>query len=153
MAQFIFHLEVVLRHRKNIERDRQRALAELQAMMSPLRDQLDALDISVRKSVEDIRQHRLTGVLDLAFLAAHRRFLNSCQKQAIELAQQIAKLQLRIDAARRALAEAARDRKIIEKLREKQYERWRQRQSAAELAMLDEVGMQIGFANLAGGES
>ncbi|HWB53890.1 MAG TPA: flagellar export protein FliJ [Tepidisphaeraceae bacterium] len=155
MAQFIFHLEAVLRHRKNIERDKQRAVAELQAMMADLRNRLDALDTSVRQSVEDIRQHRLTGVLDMSFLAAHRRFLNSCQKQAIDLAQQIAKLQLRIDAARRALAEAARDRKIIEKLKEKQYERWRQRQSAAELALLDEVGMQIGFANLtagAGGE-
>jgi flagellar protein FliJ len=147
MAQFTFHLEAVLRHRKNIERERQRALAEAQVVLSPVRAQLDALDLSVRQSVEEIRKHRLTGVLDLNFLAAHRRFLNSSQKQAIELAQQLAKMQIRIDVTRRELAAAARDRKIIEKLKEKQFERWRTRQSAAELSMLDEAAMQMGFAN------
>lgn len=148
MAQFVFHLEAVLRHRKNTERDRQRALAEVQALMTPLQNRLDELDTTVRQSVADIRQHRLTGVLDMAFLAAHRRFLNASQKQAIEIAQQMAKLQLKIDAARRDLAAAARDRKIIEKLKEKQYERWKQRQNAAELSMLDEVAMQMSQVEL-----
>lgn len=146
MAQFVFHLESVLRHRKNIEREKQRALAEVQAQLVPLRAQLDALDNAVRKSVEDIRQHRLTGVLDLNFLAAHRRFLNSSHKQAIELAQAIAKIQIRVDLARRDLATAAMERKIIEKLKEKQFERWRTKQSAAELSMLDEVAMQMRVA-------
>ena len=124
MPQFIFPLEAVLRHRKNTERERQRALAEAQALVMPLRNQLDVLDLAVRKSVEDIRTHRLTGVLDMNFLAAHRRFLNSSQKQAIELAQQIARMQIKVDVARRELATAARERKIIEKLKEKQFERW-----------------------------
>jgi flagellar FliJ protein len=146
MPQFLFHLETVLRHRKNIERERQRTLAEAQALIAPLRGELDALDISVRKSVEEVRQHRLTGVLDLNFLAAHRRFLNSSQKQAIELARKIAQMQIRVDVARRGLAAAARERKIMEKLKEKQFERWRSRQSASELAMLDEVAMQMRFA-------
>jgi flagellar FliJ protein len=147
MPQFAFHLEAVLRHRKNIERERQRSLAEAQALVAPLRGELDALDISVRQSVEEVRKHRLTGVLDLNFLAAHRRFLNSSQKQAMELAQKIAKMQIRVDVARRELAAAARERKIMEKLREKQFERWRSRQSASELAMLDEVAMQMRFAS------
>jgi flagellar protein FliJ len=146
MAKFIFHLESVLRHRKNIERERQRSLAEAQALVTPLRAELDALDISVRQSIEEVRKHRLTGVLDMNFLAAHRRFLNSSQKQAMELAQKIAKMQIRVDVARRELAAAARERKIMEKLRENQFERWRSRQSAAELAMLDEVAMQMRFA-------
>ncbi|HEY1685849.1 MAG TPA: flagellar export protein FliJ [Tepidisphaeraceae bacterium] len=146
MAQFVFGLETVLKHRKNIEREKQRALAEAQAKVTPLRERLDALDMSVRQSVEDIKKNRLTGVLDLNFLAGHRRFLNSSHKQAIELAQQIARMQIKVDLARRDLAAAARDRKIIEKLKEKQLERWRTKQSAAELSMLDEVAMQMNFA-------
>lgn len=147
MANFVFHLDPVLRHRRNVERQRQVALAEAQAQMAPLQATLDALDQAVRQSVEDLRKNRLTGTLDMTFLAAHRRFLNSSHKNAIEIAQQMAQVKLRVDAARRELADAARQRKIVEKLREKQYQRWMDERSRSELAMLDEVGMQIAYGN------
>ena len=148
MARFIFKLDPVLEHRQNVERQRQRAVAEIQATMTVYQTELDALDKSAQESVEDVRRHRLTGVLDMSFLAAHRRFLNSTHKRALEIAQQMAKIQLRLDAARRELAEAAKQRKIIEKLKERQFDRWRSDQNRRELASTDEVGMQIAFANL-----
>jgi flagellar export protein FliJ len=48
-----------------------------------------------------------------------------------------------LDDARRALAEAAKQRKIIEKLRERQFERWREDQARRETAWLDEAGTQL----------
>jgi flagellar export protein FliJ len=53
-----------------------------------------------------------------------------------------------VDEARAQLAEAAKQRKIIEKLREQQFERWKADQAKRELAQLDEIGMQLAYQNL-----
>jgi flagellar export protein FliJ len=145
MAQFIFHLEGVLRHRKNIEHEKQRELAVVQAKMTALELQLRALDAEVKSSNDDVRQNQLTGRLDLSFLAAHRRYLASTQRRAIELAQQMAVVQRQLDLARQAVASAARDRKVLEKLRENQHAVWRDELKRKELAEQDEAAMQMSY--------
>ena len=55
----------------------------------------------------------------------------------------------RVLAAQTGLAEAAKQRKIMEKLRERQQERWQAEQSRKELALSDEVAMQMTFQNIA----
>jgi flagellar export protein FliJ len=84
----------------------------------------------------------------MQFLAAHRRFLVGMQRQAVGIAQKMALVQRAVDDARAALAEAARQRKVIEKLREKQLQRWRADIERRELAQLDEIGMQLAYQNL-----
>jgi flagellar export protein FliJ len=70
------------------------------------------------------------------------------QRQAIAIAQKIATAQQQVDEARKAVAEAAMQRKIIEKLREKHFERWRAEIARKELAEQDEIGMQMAYRNL-----
>lgn len=145
MAQFSFSLEGVLRHRRNIEHGKQRDVAIVQAKMTALEMQLHSLDAEVKTSNDSVRQNHLTGVLDLSFLAAHRRYLASTQKRAIEIAQQMAVVQRQLDAARKILADAARERKVLEKLREKQEEVWRAELRRKEAAEQDEVAMQMSY--------
>jgi flagellar FliJ protein len=149
MSKFVFKLEVVLRQRKRQEQDAQRELAQRHARLVEHQRALLRLDESVRAATEDVRQNRLIGQLDLNFLAAHRRFLVAMQRQGMSIVQQIALAQKQVDEARAVLADAARKRKTIEKLREKQFERWKSEQDRKERAELDEIGMQIGYANLA----
>jgi flagellar FliJ protein len=56
----------------------------------------------------------------------------------------MARQQRKVDEAQRLLAEAAKERKILEKLKERHLERWRADQSRRELADADEVGAQWG---------
>ena len=42
-------------------------------------------------------------------------------------------------------------RKVMEKLRERQYQRWRAELSRRELAEMDEIGMQLAYQNLSQG--
>src|SRR5258706_8663139 len=151
MARFKFQLEGVLEHRKNIEQEKQRALATAQVQMQRLKDELVELDRVARGAVGDLRENRLVGRLDMSFLAAHRRFTGSVQRKAIAIAQKMALVQRQIDEARAALAEAAKQRKIIEKLRERQHERWQSQQHRQEADELDDIGMQLAFRQL--GES
>jgi flagellar export protein FliJ len=145
MAHFIFKLDGVLRHRKNIEHERQRELAVVRTRMTLLEQQLAALDAEVKASNDGVREKHLTGPLDLTFLAAHRRYLAATHRRALELAQKMAGVQRQVDAARQALAEAARDRKVLEKLRENQQEIWRQSLKQREMAEQDEITMQMSY--------
>jgi flagellar FliJ protein len=143
MAQFDFPLEGVLRHRKHVEQERQRDLARFQQQMRAAQDELRELDQTMQASLSDVRQNRLVGKLDLGFLAAYRRYIAAVQRKGMVMAQKMALIQRDVDKAQKALAEAAKDRKIIEKLREKQHERWKLEQSRKEAAELDEVSMRL----------
>ncbi len=143
MARFIFKLQAVARQRELIEQQKQRALGGLRMQMGALEARLRALDGQMRAVNEDLRTNHLRGPLDVSYLAAHRRYVLATQRQGIALAQQMGALQRQIEQAQAELAEAAKNRKAIEKLREKQFERWKAEQDRKEMADLDEVGQQM----------
>jgi flagellar FliJ protein len=148
MAKFVFQLEGVLRHRTNVEHQRKRELAVIQSGMTALENELRALDASVRASEDDLRKNRLIGKIDLAFLAAYRRYAFAMQRKAVGIAEKMATVQIHVDRAKRNLAEAAKQRKILEKLREKLFARWREALERKDVAEMDEIAMQLGHNQL-----
>jgi flagellar FliJ protein len=154
MPKFVFPLQAVLRHREHVERERQRELALGQAEMSRLRDELKALNDSLQASSVEMKDHHLTGSLDVNYLAAHRRYTVAMQRRGLALVRDMARQQKKVDEAQRLLAEAAKERKTIEKLRERQHERWAADVARREAAQLDEVGMQMTYRqHLAGADN
>src|SRR5262245_35531815 len=153
MAKFVFKLEGVLRQRKHAEREKQRELALKHRQLVDLQGHLQRLQQTVDLANSDVRVNRLTGRLDMGFLAAHRRFLTGRQRQAMGVVQKIALADRAADEARAELAEAEKQRKVIEKLRERQFARWKAEQSKRELAELDEIGMQLAYQDLTMGDS
>jgi flagellar export protein FliJ len=73
----------------------------------------------------------------------------------MEVVQAMAKQQLKVEEAQQHLAEAAKQRKIIEKLRERAQERWRAEQAHKEALAADEVVTQLSYRKMvaAAGES
>src|SRR3978361_809821 len=124
MAKFDFQLEGVLRHRHRIEHQRQRDYAIAQAERTKAHDALKALDERVQQAAKDLRDNHLIGQIDLSFLAAHRRFMQAMQRQGLALMQKYQDGQKKFEVAQAPLAEAAKQRKILEKLRERQQSRW-----------------------------
>lgn len=151
MARFRFNLEGVLKRRKHIEQEQQRRMADLLRQMESLRDQVKEIEQSINGNTEDLRTSRLTGKLDLSYLAAHRRFVAGMRAKAMALVQKMARLQGQIEQARAELAQAAVQYKIMEKLKEKQFARWQEQISQKELAALDEVAMQMSYVRIAQG--
>jgi flagellar protein FliJ len=145
MAKFVFQLEGILRQRKNAEQQKQREMAAIAAIVAAYEAELRKVDAEVRASEQDLRDNRLLGKLDLPFLAAHRRFSFAMQRKAVNIAQQMATVRKQLDEARRILVDAAKARKVIEKLRENQFTNWRQDMARRETAQLDEVAMQMAF--------
>jgi flagellar FliJ protein len=145
MPRFVFTLESVLRHRTFAEQERLRDLAVAQSEMTRLQAELKALNDSMRDSAREMKANHLTGTLDVNYLAAHRRYTVATQRQGLLLAQEMARQQRKVDDAQRLLAEAAKERKVIEKLKERQFERWKQDAARKELAETDEAGGQWGY--------
>ena len=150
MAQFDFSLDGVLRHRMHLEEQCQRDLAALQQQMRLAQDELRGLDQAMQASLNDVRHNRLVGKLDMGFLAAYRRYVASVQRKGTVMAQKMALIQRDVDAAQKKLAEAAKQRKIMEKLRDKQKERWKQQLDRKEAADLDEVSMKLAAREFGG---
>ena len=143
MAKFDFKLEGVLRHRKNVEHERQRELAVAQGQLQQLEDQLRELDREVQAASGELRENRLVGRLDLNYLAAHRRFVGAMQKKGMGLVQRMSIIRKQVEEARKLLAQAAIQRKAVEKLREKQRQRWQEDQNRRQAEEMDEIGMQL----------
>jgi flagellar protein FliJ len=145
MPRFVFQLDGLLRQRKNVEQEKQRQLALRQAHLTELQNELRRVNEQVQVTNDDVRRNHLTGRLDLGFLAAHRRFMISMQREALNVVQKLALSQRQVEEAQKELAQAAKARKSIEKLREKHRERWMQRLSRRELSEQDELGMQLSY--------
>jgi flagellar FliJ protein len=156
MAQFKFKLDAVLRHRHAVEKEKQRDYALALARQKALEDELKALNDTMQSTNDDVRQNHLVGRLDVSFITAHRRFLLGMRRRAMDLVNAIGKAQREAEAARVVMAEAAKQRMVLEKLRERQEQRWKDEAARKEMMALDEVAMQIAFgqgAAAAAGES
>lgn len=146
MSKFVFSLEAVLRQRSHVEKEKQRELALIQRQMTQLQTELRGLNETVQTASTDIRDNRLIGKLDMAFLAAHRRFMAATQRKGNELVQRMALVQKQVDEAQQALAEAAKHRKAMEKLKEKQHDRWKADLAHKEFLAADEMNTQMSYA-------
>lgn len=144
MAQFKFSLQTVLRQRELVEQDRQRALATVLRIYTEMEQQLQQMDQTVQAATQDLRDKHLIGPISVEYLAAHRRFTLAMQRRALEHAGRMAEVKKKVDIARAALIEAAKQRKAMEKLRERRQEDWSEDQNRRESAANDEVAQQIG---------
>jgi flagellar protein FliJ len=147
MAGFLFHLEGLLRHRKNQERQRQRELTGIASQLAFLQEEMGSLNGTLAETLDDLRNNRLIGKLDVQFLIAHRRYILSVQRKSASLAQKMTLMQKQVDGARANLTEAARQRKMIEKLREKQLLAWQTQQNHHEFLEADDIGTRLAFAD------
>jgi flagellar FliJ protein len=147
MARFVFELESLLRFRKQQERQRQRDVAVIAGEMTRLEAELRTLTQTAQTATVDLRTNHLLGKIDVAFLAAHRRYVLSVQRKSMSIAQKMTVVQKQLDEARGKLVQAARDRKILEKLREKRFASWLTEQNRREFIEADDLGTRLAFAD------
>jgi len=145
VPRFTFKLEGVLEQRKNAERQRQRDVAAAQQMLLKLQAELDALAAVSRSSAMELRSGRLSA----AALAAHQRFILSMRHKSKALRQQQGVAERELHDAQAALTEAAKQRKVMEKLREREHVKWAEMQRRRDAQEADDVARQIQLAERA----
>jgi len=139
VARFKFELEAVLEHRKRLEQERQKAVAELES-------QRVGLEGIIRRCQEGLvhEKEEMKALLKGADMrgvrfqiAAAGRLTASAQRAVLELAG----LHKRLEAARVLLLDAARRRKAVELLKERRFEEWMRHQNKLEAEAMDELAV------------
>lgn len=141
MKKFRFSLQSVLDVKRQIEEQRQRELAEAQARRDRSLLQLGAFENELRQTLQAHSGQRL-GRIDLnleAWHLARHKGLN----QSIALQTALLDLQTQqLDAARESAVQAARDRRVLEKLEETQRAEWQLKLNLEEQGFMDEMAQR-----------
>ncbi len=138
--RFQFRLETVLRVRrqredaaKRVVADRLRQIAEVKSEMRAMQDQIDS-------ELSAFRASHASGELDMRQVARHRYWLVQLDQGVMTNTSRLRDLERALAQERQELGEARKQVRILEKLEERQRERYMKALERAEAAENDEIG-------------
>lgn len=124
MKAFTFRLEGLLRVRK-VEEDRQVAtLRQQQKQTLDLEARLESIQVAQRTSQEKLRAVA-KGTLDMNEVLMLRRHLNQLAKEKMTVRADVRQRREAVRVAQRAVVAAVRNRQVVERLKQRQYEEYR----------------------------
>lgn len=136
-----FKLQTVLKYRKTLEDQAQQRLAELQSLQARLQQQQTEIDSRFAAFTAQLQQKQQQG-LSVLELRLYEEQFGHLRQQSDQLQRQLAELDAQLDQRRQELLVAARERKAIEKLKEKQLAEYLRRLDREERALLDEISLR-----------
>lgn len=147
-AKFKFSLEPLLDVRKEVEKEKQRKVGKIQQEENELLNKIRGMEQTIRDQTRFLATQKLTGMLDLTYITQGKVYVGNLNFRIIQTMQQAAVVRQRLNQAKAELLEAARARKVIEKLKEKQLKRWQEEQARKEAAFMDEIGTQLALRRM-----
>lgn len=137
-----FKLQVVLEHRQRLEDQARQALAtaiqhELQA-----RKDYDSHVAELAELTQEYEQRQLQGMHAHEFVLYENQ-LHYKRQALTSLEAKIAAAQKQVELCRKALGDAGREKKLLEKLKEKKELEQKQEMQRREMAQLDEVAIMF----------
>jgi flagellar FliJ protein len=141
--KFSFTLQPVLDHRKRIEDQKQQTMATRQRAWDEARRELDRLNDEFRTNSRDLRErHRELEVEELRLRYAHLQFLDRSIDAQIKA---VAERQVALDRARKDLIAASKNRKVVDKLKERKHVAY-----TVEELRLEQIELDDGNARMEG---
>ncbi len=120
---YTFRLESVLNYRRNLEEVAQQQLAREQVVLDGYREELVRLEAELVRFVEELEQRKQKAMVaplySLYMQAIDRKERDIARQQQVIAAQINA-----VEQARQALVERVKDRKVMEKARERDQEKY-----------------------------
>ena len=141
MATFNFRFQSVLEHRRRIEDECQRELAQHLRTHMILEGQLQRMERQVRQSKHELAD-ALVGRVDVQRVSDFARYSGHSAERARQLADRISQAKRQIDQARAKLLDATRQRKAMELLRSRHEQAWRKELRRREAMQMDELATQ-----------
>jgi len=136
-----FKLQTVLNYRQSLEDQAQQILAASLQRQSDLKAQIQGQRKKLQRQDRELKIRQIEGLtvaemnLYESQIQHHRRLIEDIQNQLQRLDQQI-------DFERKELLHAARERQVMEKLKDKQEAEYQQELSRKERSMLDEISLR-----------
>jgi flagellar FliJ protein len=141
MKMFKFHLQPVLNHRQFIEDALQKAYVHLKTRLSRAQDLLSRWELKKHDLSEELKQKQRQGTNSSALLL----YINYLNQLSADIKQQqikIRHLEEQTGQKREELLDAMKNRKALEKLKEKKATEHKDLLNKKEQAFLDEIGVR-----------
>lgn len=137
MGKFKFALQPVLGHRERIEDEKQQVLAERQRELRAAEDELARLDAEFKRYSTVLRNdHANLSSNELRWHYAHLEYLDRCMTMQHSI---IFQRRAAVERARQDLITASKDRKVIEKLKDRRFEEHQAMEAVLEQKELDDT--------------
>lgn len=139
MKKFEFELETVLKIKCRIEEQRKIELHQAQTERSEAERRLNQRQNEV-SDMSRRYQKFMTGRFDPALATYYHYYLTWLNQMLDQDRQYLEFCDSMLEKARYQLSEAAKERKILDKLKEKAYQEYKARELYEEIKFLDELG-------------
>lgn len=137
--RFRFRFATMLKIRRQREDEQKRIVAERLRQIGQTRDHRDVLLRQIREEADAIRQSQACGSIDIQQVMRHRHWLGHLHRGVLEAESRLRFLEARLAQERAVLAEAVKQRKILEKLRDRQWQRHARAEGVREMKEGDEL--------------
>lgn len=142
-GRFRFRLEVVQRLRQVARDQQRRALAEAIAAVQTSENHVDDLNRSLRDSLMHASTQQQGESLDLSALRAEQRHRAWLHEQLHLAGERVVQSHAELQRQRELLAEATKNLRVIEKLRERRWRRHLEEVQREEQAADDEAAASV----------
>lgn len=149
MRAFRFPLEPVLSYRRQVEEARKRDFAQAHRAVIEHQQALQRLYAEESTAQADLRTMAATQ-LNIQDVLAQRRYLTAIARRITQGREQLQKRMQEQTLARAAYLQASRDRRVLERLRERRWEEYRVLVRRDEQKEMDEVAGRVRRLQLAG---
>lgn len=137
--RFTFRFETMLKIRRQREDQHKRIVAERMRQIKAGREQIAGFERQIADEVNAVRAGREPGTIDIQQAIRHRHWLGHLHKGVLEAEAKLRVLEARLAQERAVLAEAVKQRRILEKLKERQHQRHVAAEEKREMLQLDEL--------------
>jgi flagellar export protein FliJ len=148
--RFVFRLAAVERHRRRIEDDCRRRVAEALRRIAREESELRSIEEELRGELAGARAGRLLPTLDVMLARRQRGYIAWLERRRLEGEDRLRALQAQLKVEQETLLRATRDVKVMQKLRQRQHSRWADMERRAERVEEDEIGRQAFLSHGAG---
>ena len=136
-----FKLQSVLNYRQSLEAQVQQVLTASLQLQRELEIQQQQQRQSLQQHDSELRQRQQEG-LTAAEIDLFELQIQHCRRLIVDLQERLDQLDRQIVAEREDLLHAARERQVMEKLKDKQEAKYHQELSRRERVILDEISLR-----------
>jgi flagellar FliJ protein len=139
MKRFKFKLRTVLKVKTRVEEERQRQLQSAESVRQAARQQLQQCQGELTGVMQEY-QYRMQGRFDRYLATDYHQYICWINCKIKTATAYLLQCETKVAYARQRLLAATRERKVLDKLRERAYQNYRREELKNEIAFLDELG-------------
>ncbi|NOY13970.1 MAG: flagellar export protein FliJ [Deltaproteobacteria bacterium] len=136
-----FKLQSVLNYRRSLEDQAQQLLATSLQHKGELVAELECRRTALKQYDRELKRRQQEG-LTVAEIDIFETQIHHCRRLMEQLQQELERLERQIISERKELLNAARDKQVMEKLKDRQEAEYRKELSRKEREILDEISLR-----------